>query len=59
MLEDFWALPYKLKSSYPGFAVHAGPYGEVLNRRNNMPLIAWLLGVPLSLVLILMLMGVF
>lgn len=38
---------------------HVKVYCKVFNRRNNMPLIAWLLGVPLSLVLILMLMGVF
>ena len=30
-----------------------------IQRRNRMPVIAWLLGVPLSVVLILMLFGVF
>jgi hypothetical protein len=29
------------------------------NRRNQMPIILWLLGVPLTLVLLLMLFGVF
>jgi hypothetical protein len=28
-------------------------------RRNQMPVIAWLLGVPLTVVLLLMLLGVF
>jgi len=32
---------------------------SILFRRNSMPLIAWLLGVPLSVILILMLLGVF
>ena len=30
-----------------------------LNRRTYMPVIAWLLGVPLSVILLLMLFGVF
>jgi hypothetical protein len=55
----FGALPYRHESDHLASVPHAEIYGGVFKRRNNMPLIAWLLGVPLSLVLILMLMGVF
>jgi hypothetical protein len=58
------AIPYLQQAFRLAWPPRATIYIEVVFhfdklQENQMPLIAWLLGVPLSVVLILMLLGVF
>jgi hypothetical protein len=47
----------KMRELHAPFRVVAAP--EEFERRATMPIILWLLGVPLSLIIVLALLGVF
>ena len=55
----FWLLAYNDQGNFLTPSGAATSYREVFSRRSNVPSIAWLLGIPLSIVFILILVGVF